>query len=258
MFIWVYSKTCCLKLLLLLLSIELLGQALIPHSPDRIVNGYQPDMEFFIGEGRKSHRVSSLSNISHLTLSFALPAQSLCLTRHFNVKYFHFFQIDHQTLARWGCDANDGIEYIYNIRQNGNEKPSRLRISIYDSHGVKKELTNFISDVVKNGGHYSPPDKPFMLLPRFKGRNLFLSPDVAKKKCASEPDFKIGGVHGLYVADEEKRQYRVWLMNPCSERSASRFNNWYGSALMYSVPSACELTDYIDTSIIEIKEVRAA
>ena len=131
-----------------------------------------------------------------------------------------------------------------------------MRISIYDAQGLKNKITEFINDLVAEGGHYSEPGKDFVKLTRFGDRDLAEDNDTAKRNAATDPDFQVGNIHGRFVADMEIRQYKMWLMNPVSDRNATRFNNWFGPAILLSVPAMVELVKYIDIANGEIKTAR--
>ena len=122
---------------------------------------------------------------------------------------------------------------------------------------MKKNIKEFISELVAEGAHYSDPESEFIRLKRFaKDRNLAEDNDLAKHNAAVDPDFQEGGVNGRYVVDMEKRQYRLWLQNPAGERAAARYVNWFGPSLMLTIPGMVELVNYIDIATAEIKKAR--
>ena len=143
------------------------------------------------------------------------------------------------------------------LKPNTMEKPTRLRISIYDAQKLKRELTSFLNELVTAGALYADPEAEFTKLPRFGHRTLFESTEAAKKYAAFEPDFKIGGIQGRYFADEAKRQYKVMILSPCGERASAKFNNiWFGPAVPLSVHGMSELIAYISQATTEIAASR--
>ena len=140
------------------------------------------------------------------------------------------------------------------LRQRSKGSDTHLKVSIYDGQGLKDELSKFLAEAIEHGVLYCDPLTPFKKLPRFANRDLFESYATAKRNALLNPDIKLGGVHGYFVAEQATRQYKVWILNPVFD---SAFKDWYGPSVLLGVQGMSNLIQCIEKSTKQITTARS-